>query len=93
MELSGNWKRWLALVVIVGAFAAFKGFVPPHPVHRGWIHALLAFMGGAVSATVIDHWVGNLDRSNLRWAYVVFGVLLMAFGSLCLHASKGGGVQ
>jgi len=78
----------MALAVIVGVFAACKGFVPPHPMHRNWGYVLLTFLGGAVGATVIDHWVGNLDRSNLRWAYVVLGVLLMALGGICTYVIK-----
>ncbi len=44
---------------------------------RAWMYSVLLFVLGGVSATVVDHWVGNLDRSNLRWLYVALGVLCM----------------
>jgi hypothetical protein len=93
MELTGNWKRWLALGVIVAVFAFMGGFEIPRPTPRGWVYPILAFLGGAASATVIDHWVGNLDRSNIRWAYLVLGVLLMGIGSLSIYTMHGADVR
>lgn len=47
------------------------------------------FLTGAVIATVIDHWVGNIDRKNLRWLYVFVGVLAMISSVLWLNTMKG----
>ncbi|MGC4014261.1 MAG: hypothetical protein QM755_07040 [Luteolibacter sp.] len=88
MELTGNWKRWLALAVIVAAFVVSKAWVPPGPMPQKWALLPCFFVGGAVCATVMDHWVGNLDRSNLRWAYVFFGTLVMILGGVCMYVAK-----
>lgn len=47
---------------------------------RGWRYSVLVFGAGAVSASFVDHWAGNVERSNVRPAYIVLGVLLMGSG-------------
>lgn len=42
--------------------------------------------GGAIAATLADHWVGNLDRSNLRFLYIIFGLICCAGALVYLHA-------
>jgi hypothetical protein len=82
MEFTFTPLRVLAFVALLGGFALFGGFViPPDLVPRQlrlWVLTLLLFVLGAMSATVVDHWVGNLDRSNLRWFYIVAGLCAMA---------------
>ncbi|WP_379711638.1 hypothetical protein [Haloferula chungangensis] len=45
----------------------------------------MLFTLSAISATVVDHWIGNLDRSNLRWFYIVVGVAGMAGSAMLQH--------
>ncbi len=47
---------------------------------RGWFYSVLMFGAGAVCVSLVDHWAGNVERSNIRPAYIVFGVLLMGSG-------------
>lgn len=89
MELSFTRWRVAILVVLLIGFWASGGFSMDAPAPssgmRAWILSMAAFVLGAVSATVVDHWIGNLDRANLRWAYVVLGTAAMAAGVIVQH--------
>ena len=71
MELKFTPLRVAALVALLVGYALLGGFVVPPDLParamRQWALILLLFVLGAISATVTDHWVGTLDRSNLRW--------------------------
>ncbi len=51
---------------------------------------IVLFVGGAVSATVIEHSIGHMDPTNLRPAYIFMGVVLMMASVLWLKALKEG---
>lgn len=38
----------------------------------------MMFVAGAVSISIVDHWVGNVESSNIRILYVIARILLMA---------------
>ena len=82
MEFTFTPLRVLALVALLVGFALAGGFVIPPDLAprqlRLWALTLLLFVLGAMSATIVDHWIGNLDRSNLRWFYIVAGLGAMA---------------
>ncbi len=85
----------LRIAILAGLLAGFwllGGFEFPGTGHRhltrAWLYAVLLFSLGAVSMTVVDHWVGNLDRSNLRWLYVALGILCMGGGLMYQHVLK-----
>lgn len=90
MEPAFTPLRILALIVLAVGFWALGGFEQPDArvVQRAWTYTIVMFLGGAVLATVVDHWVGNLDRSNLRWLYICFGVLLMGGGLMYQHVLR-----
>ena len=87
MELNLSLGRILALCAFLAIFAALGGFSSPslaedsildaRRVGKAWIYCVLVFISGAVCASVIDHFVGTLDRSNLRPLYVAVGLVLM----------------
>ncbi|MEP4077778.1 hypothetical protein [Haloferula sp.] len=89
MELNFNSSRVAVLVILIAAFALLGGFsIPegmPSRMMRTWSLSVLLFAISAISATVVDHWIGNLDRSNLRWFYIVVGVAGMAGAMLMQH--------
>ncbi len=89
MEFSFTPIRTAILVVLLVAFWLLGGFAhlsdSAYVTGRAWIYSILIFMLGALMISVVDHWVGNLDRSNLRWLYVVMGVLLIG-GSFMYQA-------
>jgi hypothetical protein len=91
MELTFTRWRVTVLVLLVIAYAVHGGFaVPdvPRAMMRMWVVTLLLFLISAVSATVVDHWVGLLDRSNLRWFYIVVGVAGMVGALVMLHVFR-----
>lgn len=98
MELNLSVSRLLQLAALVAAFWYLAGFTPP-PVEthefydarrlgEAWFRCVVLFLSGAVAATVVDHYVGNLDRSNLRLLYILLGILLMGGSLLWLHSLK-----
>ncbi|HBJ82320.1 MAG TPA: hypothetical protein DDZ88_00260 [Verrucomicrobiales bacterium] len=88
MEFNFEWRRLLLLVVLLGGFAALGGFSSPQTdeehsparVRKAWFYCVVLFVTGAASASVVDHFAGTMSYSNLRPAYVLVGVLLMATG-------------
>lgn len=89
MELNFNPRRVSILVLLVVVFALLGGFSIPEGIParlmRTWAMSVLLFTASAISATVVDHWIGNLDRSNLRWFYIVIGVAGMAGAAMLQH--------
>lgn len=89
MELNFTPWRVAAFLFLVVAYAVHGGFaIPPdlaRHLFRLWLSTLLLFLTSAVSATLVDHWVGLLDRSNLRWFYIVVGVSGMGGSLVLLH--------
>jgi hypothetical protein len=98
MEFDFSLRRVLLLAALLGIFAALGGFSAPQPreeyntsrVRKAWIMCIVLFVGGALSATVIEHTIGHMDPTNLRPAYVFIGVVLMIAGTLWLKSLKQG---
>ena len=94
MDLNFSPFRVAALVILVVGFALLGGFTIPEDMPtrmmRAWSLSLLLFVVSAISATVVDHWIGNLDRSNLRWFYIVMGVAGMAGAVMVQHVVREG---
>ena len=79
--------RVAILLLLLIPFCLWAGTeVLIYGVPRGWgyrhSHPGLLFLGGAVMATVVDLWVGNLDRKNWRLGLIVVGVLMMGMSVL-----------
>lgn len=92
MEFTFTPVRIGILVILLAAFWLLGGFEFPGGgfanLRKAWFYSILMFGLGSVCATIVDHWVGNLDRSNLRWLYVVMGVLCMGGGFMYQHVLK-----
>jgi hypothetical protein len=97
MEFNFSFTRLLLLAALIALFAWLGGFSQPsvgrngpfdsHRVSKAWNYCVLMFLAGAVSVSIVDHYVvGALDRTNLRLVYVLLGVVLMAGGLLWLHS-------
>lgn len=88
MEFNFEWRRLLLLAALLGGFAYLGGFSAPQtdedhsPARAGkaWFYCVVLFVTGATSASLVDHYAGTMSYSNLRPAYVLLGVLLMATG-------------
>ncbi len=84
--------RLALLCACLGVYGFLGGFTPleaqfgmdsVHPKStKAWFYCALAFTAGAVSVSLIDHSVGHVDPTNLRFAYILFGIALMALGIL-----------
>jgi len=92
MELKFSPVRIAIFLALVLAYAIHGGFVVPPSVPYGlmkmWLATLALFLASAVAATLIDHWVGLMDRSNLRWFYIVMGVAGMVGAVVMLHVFR-----
>ena len=92
MEFTFTPVRVIILVVLLVGFGLLGGFeFPDAPflqLRKAWNYSVLLFGLGAVLATIVDHWVGNLDRSNLRWLYLVLGVICMGGGLMYQHVLR-----
>ncbi|MCW1887106.1 hypothetical protein OKA04_20375 [Luteolibacter flavescens] len=79
MEFTFTPVRVGILVALLAGFWFLGGYDFPvgefAGLRRAWFYSVLMFVLGSVSATIVDHWVGNIDRSNLRFLYIVLGVL------------------
>jgi hypothetical protein len=102
MELNFGLGRLALFAVLVGGFALLGGFSRPEAqepfdairVAKAQRYCVILFLGGAACAALVDHSVGTLDRTNLRFLYILLGVALMAGGGwwlyLVKHATTGG---
>jgi hypothetical protein len=92
MEFTFTPVRIGILAILLAAFWLADGFELPGAgfayLRRAWLYSMLLFVLGSVCATIVDHWVGNLDRSNLRCLYVVMGVLCMGGAFMYQHVLK-----
>ena len=103
MEFNFSIPRVLLLIIFLVIFAALGGFNPPsvapdslldpRRIAKAWTYCVLLFISGAVCASVVDHFVGTLDRSNIRILYIILGVAVMVGASIWIRglhgASKG----
>jgi hypothetical protein len=84
--------RAISFILLLIVFGLLGGFqLPPSSHHylvRPWLYSVALFGFGAVSTTLVDHWVGNLDRSNLRGLYIVLGALCMLGAFAYQHVLK-----
>lgn len=94
MELNFKALRVATLVFLMAGFAVLGGFsLPvdlPSPMVRSWALMILLFTVSAISTTVVDHWIGSLERSNLRWFYIVVGIAGMVGALTLMHVLKEG---
>ena len=86
MELTFTPLRTAILLLLLAAFWWMGGLDTSYLHHnrymgRAWLISVVIFVTGSGMISIVDHWVGTLDRMNLRWLYVVMG-LLMVGGSL-----------
>jgi drug/metabolite transporter (DMT)-like permease len=52
-------------------------FRDPQRVTRAWLYCVMMFLAGAGCVSIVDHFVGTIDRSNIRLLYIIIGVALM----------------
>jgi hypothetical protein len=98
MEFNFSLSRLSLLCALITAFWLLDGFHAPvvrsveyidsHRSLEAWRRCVQLFVVGAVSVSLIDHHTGTLDRTSLRFAYVLLGLILMTSGCLWLRSLK-----
>ena len=91
MEFQFTPIRTAILIVLLAGFWLLGGFEHMDAggrIGRAWLYSVIIFIIGSVMVSVVDHWVGNLDRSNLRWLYVVMGVLAIGGSFMYQHVLR-----
>jgi hypothetical protein len=88
MEFNFSPVRVALLVLLIAVFWLLGGFTPPEVPHGGWhdparvrkawTYCVLLYLAGAGCVSIVDHFSGNLDRTNFRFAYVLLGSIVMA---------------
>jgi hypothetical protein len=67
---------------LLGGFArpdlSEYSYLDPARVNKAWGMCVIMFLVGAGCVSVVDHFVGFMEPSNLRLLYVIIGILLMA---------------
>ena len=98
MEFNFSFRRLLLFGVLVAVFAVMGGFnfvsIPEdgyfdsRRVTKAWFYCIALFLTGATGCSLIDHFVGTMERSNLRALYIIIGALLMLGAFVWLSSLK-----
>lgn len=82
----------LGVLFLLGGFsapdAAEESFFQARRTQKAWFYCVVLFIGGAVSASLIDHRVGLMDPTNIRYLYILIGGILMVSSMLWLRSLK-----
>ena len=98
MEYNFHPVRLAIFVACIVVFALFGGFKPQRfenadgtstaYLDQRWTRIELLFIAGAAAAAFVDHKVGTMDRTSLRWAYVFIGTVVMIVAVLWLRSVR-----
>ena len=87
MSLNFAPVRLIILVVAVMVFYFAGGFSVPE-INAAWYRTAIVFGVGAIAVSLIDHRIGLMEPTNIRWLYVIVGVALMAISTWWIQALK-----
>ena len=102
MEYNFHPIRLAIFTACIAVFALLGGFKPLRlespdgssvRLDRAWTRIVLLFVAGAAATAFVDHEVGTMDRTSLRWAYVLIGVVLMVAAVLWLRSVRAASAQ
>ena len=102
MEYNFHPVRLAIFAACIAVFALLGGFKPLRMesadgssvrLDRAWTRIVLLFVAGAAATAFVDHEVGTMDRTSLRWAYVFIGVVLMVAAVLWLRSVRASGAS
>lgn len=84
----------LAVFMLLGGFSApdlsDDSLMSPARVQRAWLWCVILFIVGAGSVSLVDHYAGLMEPTNLRLLYIIIGVLLMAGAFVWQRSLKQG---
>ena len=75
MSFNFSLTRIFLLLAFLTVFWVLGGFSSALMGTRAWIRLTLMFIIGAISASLVDHEVGTMDRTNIRIVYLIIGVV------------------
>ena len=96
MEIRLTLLRVLSLLLLlagfwwVGGFDAAATSAIGRPDFRAMLYRATLLIIGAGCVTVVEHEIGHLDRTSLRWLYILLGIILMAAAVTWTRAMRGG---
>ena len=97
MELTFTVRRVLLFLACLLVFALLGNFSNPADLNaeyynpritKSWFYCIALFVTGAGSVSVVDHVVGLMDRTNIRFLYILLGILLMGSAFVWMHVLK-----
>ncbi|MEZ0275359.1 MAG: hypothetical protein ACAH88_10680 [Roseimicrobium sp.] len=88
--------RLIIFIVCVLVFWFFKGFENTVPGEEDtrialgaqWVWPFVAYFVGAIAVSFIDHYIGTLERQNIRLVYLIGGTILMVGAIVMLNKAK-----
>jgi hypothetical protein len=88
--------RLIIFVVCVLVFWFFKGFENTVPGEEDtrialgaeWVWPLVMYFVGAVAVSFIDHFIGTLERQNIRLVYLIGGAVLTVGAIVMLNKAN-----
>jgi hypothetical protein len=94
MEVNFTPVRGGILARLLVIFFFLGGFGVPGEVYfrqftKAWYLCIAIFLVGAGMVSIVDHWAGTVERSNLRILYIILGVILMAVAILWQSVLRG----
>ncbi len=94
MSFNFGWGRLLTLGICLLVFWLLGGFDFPdvegsqHRLRQAWLRWVALYVVGAVNVSLIDHKAGTMDPTNLRFAYILLGSMLMLGGVLLSRSAQ-----
>lgn len=87
MEIRITLLRALFFALLVAGYWWIGGFaVQVNADVRSMFYRGILFVIGAGCVTVVEHEIGILERTSLRWLYIILGLLLMIATVTWTHA-------
>jgi hypothetical protein len=78
MEIRITLLRALLFALLVAGYWWIGGFaVHVNADVRGMFYRGILFVIGSGCVTVVEHEIGTMERTSLRWLYIILGLLLM----------------
>lgn len=94
MEVNFTPIRSGILITLLLVFYFLGGYEVPGEVYfrqftKAWYLCIVIFATGAGMVSVVDHWAGTVERTNLRILYLILGFVLMAVALFWQGVLKG----
>lgn len=86
--MSLNFAPLRLITLIVCVMAYYLGGAFTLPADGEWIRTSLVFGLGAIAVSLIDHRIGLMEPVNIRWIYMLLGLVLMGVSLWWIQGMK-----